>query len=299
VRYMMTDTPKLEDSILPTDSKSMFSRAASVMMGSSDLDGVLILDASVAANGGQRRANSASGSGTETPSESYQSRSSSDDASSNSTEGHPRDASSSSSKMCQLLGVATPSDEDDPGYGTLLEPDLSRLFHEYPHGKVFTFNAEGYSLSSTEESVASPNVTEHLSPTTPLKRKINGRSQRGSTAIQTMFPKARSVAFIPFWDFERGRWFAGCLCWSNDPYRLLSASVDLAYFKIFSHSIMRELSRLDAVALNQVSSQAAWKWQKLKDCCRLRRRSSRLSHMSYVRPCTAYWVHLSLSKIRR
>ena len=61
-------------------------------------------------------------------------------------------------------------------------------------------------------------------------------------------------SLVPFWDFERARWFAGCLCWSNDAYRLLSASVDLAYFKIFSHSIMRELSRLDAVALNQAGT---------------------------------------------
>jgi hypothetical protein len=244
----------LQDSILPNDSKSMFSRAANVIMGSSDLDGVLILDASVAASGGRRRANSASGSGTEAPSESYQSRSSSDDASSNSTEEHQRGSSSSSSKICQLLGVATPCDKENPEYGTLLEPDLSRLFHEYPHGKIFTFCAEGHSLSSTEESTSNPNDTENLSPATSSKRKTNGRPQRGSTAIQAMFPKARSVAFVPFWDFERARWFAGCLCWSNDAYRLLSASVDLAYLKIFSHSIMRELSRLDAVALNQAGT---------------------------------------------
>jgi signal transduction histidine kinase/CheY-like chemotaxis protein len=156
--------------------------------------------------------------------------------------------------MCQLLGVATPSDKDNPDYGTLLEPVLSRLFHEFPHGKIFTFSGEGHSLSSTEDSSADPNATEHLSPATLSKRKTDGRPQRGSIAIQAMFPKARSVAFIPFWDFERARWFAGCLCWSNDPYRLLSASVDLAYFKIFSHSIMRELSRLDAVALNQAKT---------------------------------------------
>ncbi|KAI4629137.1 uncharacterized protein J4E87_003398 [Alternaria ethzedia] len=196
------------DSILPTDSKSMFSRAANLLMSSSDLDGVLILDASVAASGGQRRNNSASRSGTEAPSESYRSRSSSDEASSNSTEGYARGTSSSTSKMCQLLGVATPSDKE-PEYGTLLEPDLSRLFHEYPHGKIFTFSAEGDSLSSSEETVSSLKVAEHLSPTPLTKRKTNDRTQRGSAAIQAMFPKARSIAFIPFWDFERSRWFAG------------------------------------------------------------------------------------------
>jgi hypothetical protein len=240
----------LQDTILPTDSKSMFSRAANVMRASSDLDGVLILDASVAANGGQRRTTSVSGSGTEVPSE-YHSRSSSDDGSSNSAESTQRNIPATS-KMCQLLGVATPSDGENADYGTLLEPDLARLFHEYPHGKIFTYTAEGVSLSSTEESPSSAGVPEHLAPPTASKRKTNDRPQRGSIAIRGMFSRARSVAFIPFWDFERSRWFAGCLCWSNDPNRLLSASVDLAYFKIFSHSIMRELSRLDAVSLNQV-----------------------------------------------
>ncbi|CAE7193919.1 hypothetical protein PTNB73_08715 [Pyrenophora teres f. teres] len=241
----------LQDSILPNDSKSMFSRAANVMMASSDLDGVLILDASVAANGDPRQTN---GSGTEPPSESYQSRSSSDEGSSNNTEDSSHVQSSSSSKICQLLGVATQGHDDTTDYGTMLESDLARLFREYPHGKVFTYTSEGLSLSSTEESSSSPSVPEHLEPPTHSNRKTKVRPKSGSAAIQAMFPKARSVAFIPFWDFERSRWFAGCLCWSNDAYRLLSASVDLAYFKIFSNSIMRELSRLDAVASNQAKT---------------------------------------------
>ena len=243
----------LQDSILPDDSKSMFSRAANVMMASSDLDGVLILDASVAANGSRRNQKGAE-SGHATPSESYHSRSSSsdDDTSSAGIGGRSRGTSASTSKMCQVLGVATPGDDTSTDYGTLLEPDLGRLFHEYPHGKIFTFTAGGLSLSSTEEGSGGMqgNLVTEGSP----KRRANARSIRGSVAVQEMFPGARSVAFIPFWDFERSRWFAGCLCWSNDPYRLLSAAVDLAYFKIFSHSIMRELSRLDAMSLSQAKT---------------------------------------------
>jgi hypothetical protein len=120
----------LQDSILPTDSKSMFSRAANVMVASSDLDGVIILDASVAANGGQRRAKSASGSGTEFPSESYHSRSSSSEEASSDGGSMRQGMSMSTSKMCQILGVATSQDRDNSDYGTLLEPDLTRLFHE-------------------------------------------------------------------------------------------------------------------------------------------------------------------------
>lgn len=92
-----------QDSILPVESKSMFSRAANVMMASSNLDGVLILDASIAANGGQRRVNASSRnrSSADSFSESYQSRSSSDGGSTNSTEDNSRSKSISSSKTCK------------------------------------------------------------------------------------------------------------------------------------------------------------------------------------------------------
>ena len=244
----------LQDSILPMDSKSMFSRAANVMMASSNLDGVLILDASVAANGGQRRSNTTSRnrSSVDSPSESYQSASSSEGPSSNSTESNSYNASSNS-KTCQLLGVATSNDKEKAAYGSLLESDLARMLHEYPRGKIFTFTASGIFVSS-DETTSSPYFTEQLPRMVSCKRQTKNWSKRCSEAIHTMFPEAASVAFVPFWDFERSRWFAGCLCWSNNPYRLLSPSVDLIYFKIFSNSIMRELSRLDAMALDQVKS---------------------------------------------
>ncbi|USP76619.1 uncharacterized protein yc1106_03893 [Curvularia clavata] len=246
----------LQDSILPVESKLMFSRAANVMMTSSNLDGVCILDASIAANGGQRRINATSRTrnATDSLSESYHSRSSSDVGSSNSTGDDSRSRSASNSKTCQILGVATSSEKGNDTYGTLLESDLARMLHEYPQGKIFTLTASGILVSSTDETTSSPHLTEQIPRTTPSKRQTKNWSKRCSEAIREMFPQAFSVAFIPFWDFERSRWFAGCLCWSNDPYRLLSPSVDLVYFKIFSNSIMRELSRLDAVSLDQAKS---------------------------------------------
>ncbi|CBX92229.1 similar to sensor histidine kinase/response regulator [Plenodomus lingam JN3] len=245
---------KLQNTILPTDSRSMFTRAANLIMASSHLDGVLILDASVAANG-QRRAHNGPESGPDAPYDSYYSRSSSSEASSTCSGPTQRRTSFSTSKSCQVLGVATREYDANTGYGTLVEHDLGRLFYECPNGRIFTFSAGGQSLSSTEEGSGSPSApNEGLQLGAIHKRRNNGRPQRGSSAIQAMFPGARSVAFIPFWDYERSRWFAGCLCWTNNPYRLLSASVDLAYFKIFSHSIMRELSRLDAVSLNEAKT---------------------------------------------
>lgn len=259
----------LQESILPSNSRSMFSRAAHVMMASSALDGVLILDASVAANG-QRHPSPGPDSSSENKCESHHSRSTSSDEESTGGDNMRGGVSSSSSKVCQVLGVATRDGSSE--YESLLEPDLARLLHEYSHGKVFTFTEGGLSMSSTDELVSPVGdlavldkiVSKAASPSPPRRRNISNRALRSSNAVKAMFPGARSVAFVPFWDYERSRWFAGCLCWSDNPDRLLSHSVDLAYFKVFSHSIMRELSRLDALALNQVRTSTA-----INECGRL------------------------------
>ena len=248
---------KLQENILPTNSKPMFERAASVMMASSSLDGVVILDASVAANQNHERRSSQEGNtGTETPGDSHQTKSSSSDedgsSRADSTQG-------STSKTCQVLGSAMSDRADDnesranPPYGTLSEADLTRMLHDFPDGKIIIFDVDGSALSSSDEGVSSGNSGTSTSQS-PKRKSRSSRSNRISTALSKMLPGARSVAFVPFYDFERSRWFAGCICWSKSAHRLLSASVDLPYFKVFSHSVMRELSRLDALASNQAKT---------------------------------------------
>ncbi|KAH7094565.1 sensor histidine kinase-like protein/response regulator [Paraphoma chrysanthemicola] len=250
---------KLQETILPQDSRSMFARAASVMMASSDIDGVLILDASVAANKGGHPSGSPernTETGTETAGDSYQSKSSSSDESEN-----PRPSSNhgSSWKTCQILGSATSGratyteDGQNSAFGSLPEASLTRMLSDYPHGRIITFGADGMPLSSTEDSGTTSGISKG-SGESPKRKTSGSRASRMSKAVHTLLPDARSVAFVPFWDYERSRWFAGCLCWTNSTHRLLSASVDLPYFKVFSHSIMRELSRLDALALNQAKT---------------------------------------------
>jgi hypothetical protein len=261
-----TSLRALQDTILPMNSRSMFSRAANVMMASSDLDGVLILDASIAATGHRQhpaapereRLSGGLSDATESGGGRSKSESSEDSSSHNGANNRPN---SSSSKRCQVLGSA-PSGrpivnlDGTPGVGALAESGLARMLREYPHGKVFNYTEKGSSMSSTDESSsAASGRKDELLPTREgssfASNHKHGRASRSSKAISDLLPGARSVAFVPFWDYERSRWFAGCLCWTNSPDRLLSTSVDLAYFNIFSHSIMRELSRLDAVALNQ------------------------------------------------
>ncbi|UPX17003.1 uncharacterized protein EKO05_0007381 [Ascochyta rabiei] len=259
-----TSLRALQDTILPTNAKSMFARAANVMLASSSLDGVLILDASIAATGHRQhpaapereRTNGSLSDATE--SAGAHSKSESSEESSNNSSNN-MSAGSSSSKKCQVLGAAPSrpviNPDGTPGVGSLTENSLARLLREYPHGKVFNYTTMGVSMSSTDDSSSNRSSREELLPsrddTRPTASRRHDRASRSSKAISELLVGARSVAFVPFWDYERSRWFAGCLCWTNNADRLLSVSVDLAYFTIFSHSIMRELSRLDAVALNQ------------------------------------------------
>jgi hypothetical protein len=257
-----TSLRALQDTILPMNSRSMFARAANVMRASSELDGVVILDASIAATGHrqhpaapERERLNENHSDSAGP---YSKSESSEDSSSQSSSANKK-ADSSSSKKCGVLGAVPPrpvvNADGTPGTASLSESNLARLLREYPHGKVFNYTAQGVSMSSTDDSSSAGGSHEVVLPggddSRPTANKRLGRASRSSKAISESLPGARSVAFVPFWDYERSRWFAGCLCWTNSPDRLLSVSVDLAYFNIFSHSIMRELSRLDAVALNQ------------------------------------------------
>jgi hypothetical protein len=93
----------LQNSILPPHSRDMFTRAANVMMASSNLDGVLILDASVAATG-HRQFPGGGEDDESTGDSSHQNSSSSDDASTLSSGGELRDVKVP--KKCSVLGMA-------------------------------------------------------------------------------------------------------------------------------------------------------------------------------------------------
>lgn len=255
----------LQDTILPMNSRSMFARAANIILASSDLDGVLIFDASIAATGHRQhptapeREQSGSSFSDTAESTGRRSRSESSEESSSYSSNNNKRPNSYSSKRCQVLGAAPSSlitnTDGIPESRALTETNLARLLREYPHGKVFNFTTKGASMSSTDDSSSNSCSRERILPVgdnaRPTASRQHGRASRSSKAISELLGGARSVAFVPFWDYERSRWFAGCLCWTNSTDRLLSVSVDLTYFNIFSHSIMRELSRLDALALNQ------------------------------------------------
>lgn len=72
------------------------------------------------------------------------------------------------------------------------------------------------------------------------------------STVKTLIPGIKSALFLPLWDFDRKRWFAGCFCWSKRAERNLSGPLELPFLKTFGHSIMQEVARLDALETDQV-----------------------------------------------
>lgn len=192
----------LQNSILPLHSKDMFSRAANVMMASSNLDGVLILDASVAATGHRQFPGSneeEAGSG-----ESSNSADSSSDTGSNMSSRHEMHEERSP-KKCSVLGYALRGrfNNDGSEFGSLLERDLARLLKEWSMGKITNFTATGASVSSTDDTSSDASAGEEGASSSKKKGEHKFKS---SAAIHALLPNARSVAFVPFWDYVGCTW---------------------------------------------------------------------------------------------
>ncbi|KAF2108362.1 hypothetical protein BDV96DRAFT_504582 [Lophiotrema nucula] len=263
----------LQESILPANSRDMFSRAANIIRASSDLDGVLILDASAVAGG--REPDEHEDVGTDSVADHG-----SDSSTSSDKEGivrrldnslHPGTKGippKSGGKICQVLGFSqkerirdTRGTPDIIQRMSLLESDLRRMLRHFPKGKVLNFNAQGHASTTSESDTLheESKTGDHdaASRQRPKRKRSVDQQRRIYEALQTDLHDVRSIAFVPFWDYERSRWFAGCLCWTNDSNRVLSTQLDLMYLKVFGNSIMNELARLDSISSLQAKASFA------------------------------------------
>lgn len=216
----------LQGSVIPNAMRELFARAAEIMRRSNDMDGVVFLDASVAAT---------------------------------SIDGGDPSPSRVSGKLCQILGFAmheTSSYEDNhmPKNMILTESNLSWLLKQYP---------QGYSLDCNEEQ-AIPLTDQDVLPVGALSidtaitipsqpPTLTALSMHIST-LKVLFPDIKSALFLPLWCFDRQRWLSGCFCWSTRAERNLSGPRDLPFIKAFGNSIMQEVARLDAMETNQAKT---------------------------------------------
>jgi signal transduction histidine kinase len=246
-----------QEKLLSAGAKSMFGRAASIIRKTSELDGVIIFDASIIAN--KIRTNAPGKSQMHARERLTGSRSSESDSSdpSMSQSPSPRSAHSpqgwatsfkTSRKPCHILGSAERETSSHQSVTSFMEADLMKILEFYPNGGIIHFDASG-NASSTEDD---PSLLDLYNVKSPISRTKKKRTV--GDAIQAVAPGSRAVTVFPLWNYERCRWFALCLGWTKNPTRTFSPGVDLVYLNAFGNSIMTELSRLDAIATNMAKT---------------------------------------------
>ncbi|KAJ5930069.1 hypothetical protein N7466_005562 [Penicillium verhagenii] len=158
------------------------------------------------------------------------------------SDGHscPTDAN----KSAPVLSIST---RDDPlSFQTESTPScpavnldkefLTQLAHNYPRGRLWSFHSDG-SLSISDED-------EYTGTSQRVKDKYRASE---TSKLNTYFPEACQIMFVPLWNAIESQWFAGCFCWTPQPTKIFSRAVDLSSVFGFASSIMTEYSRVESV----------------------------------------------------
>lgn len=222
-----------------------FSKAANILRESIEVEGVLFLDASVSSfGGGISRINRGHGS-------SSSSSSSSDDS-------RDRSPPGDTDTPCRILGFSNSSQSSidgnciSGGHSAISEKLLKSMIKRFPLGKIFNFDGNGSPSSggsSGEESYSSsalsasdvPNQTKTNTRSKRLGRNLLYARQNIAEHIIKIFPRARSVAFVPVWDSHKQRWFAGGFLYTQTSSRVFTPEGELSYFSAFTSIVMAEV----------------------------------------------------------
>ncbi|CAI7598092.1 unnamed protein product [Penicillium pancosmium] len=207
--------PTMDDVSIAEHLAAIFSRAANLLKSSMDLDGVVFLDARQSDSQFDLSDSSANQSLSSTSRHLDSLNDPWDRLEGNRTTEDPPD---SAENLCRPLNHDTsmsPIDKPCPEPQLSLSENLLRiLIKNFPDGHIFDMK-DG---------------------TDTLQDKV-------SHLLAHNLPDAKSVLFIPLWDWNKSRWLAGTLVWTNDHRRPLGID-ELHYFKIFGDSIISEVSRV-------------------------------------------------------
>ncbi|KAF7133838.1 hypothetical protein CNMCM5793_005250 [Aspergillus hiratsukae] len=260
-------TSQLQDTLAPSNVRSVVNRAASMIYQALDVEGAMFIDASVYA---RRQTVGFTDSKLDDP-EAYSLQRQADNGGeeqaatpSNPESRSDTDASDDDSQSRSLvLGHYTSSTSEggvnlkDSHYVSLSGGFVSYLIDQYPRGKIFHIEEDG-SISLSYEGLAdemhySQTGNRGAMSTEPEKKDVQQETMDIKEMMKVL-PDARCIAVYPVWDFQRGRWFTVCVVWTNDPGRVLSEPKDLTYLAAFSNTVMAEVSRLDLEAADRAKS---------------------------------------------
>lgn len=125
---------------------------------------------------------------------------------------------------------------------------LQQLLRRYSKGKLWSFHRDG-SASSSEDEEPRSSRSRTRTPKAPHLTRAGPKKWKNieNAMLNTYFPNATQVLFVPLWNAASSQWFAGCFCWNTVESRVFTPSVELSSVLGFGSSIMVEHSRLESL----------------------------------------------------
>jgi signal transduction histidine kinase len=114
----------------------------------------------------------------------------------------------------------------------------SRLLQLFPHGAVFQI------LDETDEIIAATSASDIALVDDPII----------SAELSTSFPKAAQIVLMPLWDTFHERNTGAVLGFANTQSRVYLGSTDLVSIFAFCTTIMTQVRRLEAQAMEKIKS---------------------------------------------
>jgi hypothetical protein len=210
-----------KDRVAP-ELKAHFTRAANMIVDSTEAEGVAFFDAKISTFGGLV------------------------------DDDFDPDQLPEPDKPCDILGAALCRTDRDtkplPNTGECIsESVLRHLLRLYPHGQIFHLDDDPATPSVTSPSTAGVDEVESADgfPFSTQRKSESTRSLDDEAYLRRVFPTARSLILYPLWDPHRERWFATAVIWSSEPKRIFTTEQELSYLAAFSNFVMAEVARLD------------------------------------------------------
>jgi signal transduction histidine kinase len=159
--------------------------------------------------------------------------------------GNPMDQAMETKQLCEIIAL-TMRDVHSDSSMDITEHELRKLVRRYPQGKAYTFDADG-NLATSDDSasegvvhVDGQNGDNGGDTDSKIKRK-----EPKKNALHASLPKARTIVFLPLWDFANQRWNAAAVIWSSHPTKMMNVGQDFSYLRAFANSVMNEIARLN------------------------------------------------------
>ncbi|KAH9836897.1 Virulence sensor protein BvgS [Teratosphaeria destructans] len=145
---------------------------------------------------------------------------------------------SPSTRPCRILALSLADEraqEDIEQKSALSYGTLEKYRKLFPKGKTFHFTDRGSGCSSGDESLSDQDRNTHW-----RKGRLDHKE------LLRKIPGAKSVTFLPLYDYAEERLVAGCFLWTSVNGRMMNLDEDLSHLHAFGNSIMSEAARINA-----------------------------------------------------